>query len=218
MKLRACVLLFPVVALSPARARADVLYPGANSAGVITALSRGVKEIGVESTLVVGFDKTAAASALRASLLAGPTFRYFVASNLSLGVNASFLYKHASTTASGAPAASPAQSDVGGLGSLTLAYYASLGGGMFIAPLVGGGGFYARRTVGDDPGAVRSDIFGGTARAALELVFYPSSRFSLRAGPGAVASFGKSTASGQSGAGTFVSVDAGFNVGMSYVF
>jgi len=210
--------LLPFLVAVPVPASADTLYPGANSGGVITSLSAGVKEIGVESTLVVGYDKAAGASDLRATLFAGPTFRYFLANNLSLSFNASFLYKESSADAPSGATAPPGQLDLGGLGTVTIAYYASLGGGMFISPLVGGGGFYAHRTIGDDPGAIRSDIYGGTGRAGLELVFYPSSRFSLRAGPGVIASFGKESAGAQGSAGTFVSVDAGFNVGMSYVF
>jgi hypothetical protein len=206
------VTLALLLLLKAAPARADMLYPGANSAGVITVLGRGVKEIGVESMLVVGYDKAGDASTLRASALAGPTFRYFVANNLSLALNGSVLYKQSSTSGS------PGQSDIGGLGTITAGYYASLGGGMFIEPLLGVGGFYARRTIGSDPGAIRADIFGGTGRAGLGLVFFPSSRFSLRAGPEAVASFGKSSSSAQAGGGTFASVDGGFGVGMSYVF
>jgi hypothetical protein len=212
MNARWYVTLAPFLLLLPAPARADTLYPGSNSAGVITLLSRGVKEIGIESILVVGYDKAGDVSTLRASALAGPTFRYFVANNVSLALNGSVLYKTSSTSGT------PGQSDIGGLGTLTVGYYASLGGGMFIEPLLGVGGFYARRTVGDDPGAIRSDIYGGTGRVGLELVFYPSSRFSLRAGPEAVASFGKSSSTAQAVGATFVSVDAGFGVGLSYVF
>lgn len=214
MKSTACVLL-PLLVLLPAPALADTLYPGANSSGVITSLSAGVKELGVESTLLVGYDKNADVSSLRASLIAGPTFRYFLKNNLSLAVNASFLFKQASAGVSGA---TTKQLDLGGLGTVTVAYHASLGGGMFISPLIGVGGFYANRTIGEDPGAIRSSIFGGTGRAGLELVFYPSTRFSLRAGPGAIASFGKSSSDTKASSGTFLSVDAGFNVGASYVF
>lgn len=107
------------------------------------------------------------------------------------------------------------QTDIGGVGTVSAGYYASLGRGMFLKPSIGVGGFYGNRTVGKDPGALRSSIFGGTGRTGLGLVFYPSARFNVHAGPEAVASFGKSS----SGVGEgFSSVDAGFNVGLSYVF
>src|SRR6185437_5727972 len=127
MRSKACVLL-PFLVAVPVPASADTLYPGANSGGVITSLSAGVKEIGVESTLVVGYDKAAGASDLRATLFAGPTFRYFLANNLSLSFNASFLYKESSADAPSGATAPPGQLDLGGLGTVTIAYYASLGG------------------------------------------------------------------------------------------
>ena len=86
---------------------------------------------------------------------------------------------------------------------------------MFLEPLIGVGGFFGSRTVGKDPAALRSSIFGGTGRAGLGLVFYPSTHFNVHAGPEAVVSLGKSN----SGAGEgFLSMDAGFNVGLTYVF
>jgi hypothetical protein len=208
MKVWFCTAL--LIVLAPAPARADTLYPGSNSGGFITRLGKGVKELGLDSMLVVGYDKTGDASALRASLLTGPTFRYFVIDNLSLAFNASFLLKHASA------GDAAKQLDLGGMGTLSAGYYASLGGGMFIEPTIGVGGFYGRRTVGSDPSAVRTSIFGGTGTLGLAFAFYPYSRFSVRAGPQAVASFGRSTGEG-AGAG-FFSTDAGFGVGASYVF
>jgi hypothetical protein len=208
MKASFCAAL--LVALAPAPALADTLYPGGGSSGFITRLGKGVKEIGLDSMLVVGYDKTGDASALRVSLLTGPTFRYFVVDNLSLAVNASFLLKDASA------GDAAKQLDIGGMGTLSAGYYASIGGGMFIEPVVGVGGFYGGRTTGSDPGAVRTNIFGGTGTVGLAFAFYPYARFSVRAGPQAVVSFGRSSGDG-AGAG-FLSTDAGFNVGLSYVF
>jgi hypothetical protein len=206
MKARCCAIL--LVLLAPTPALADTLYSGSSSSGFITRLGKGVKEIGLDSMLVVGYDKTGDASALRVSLLTGPTFRYFIIDNLSLAFNASFLLKDAS--AGGAAA----QLDVGGVGSVSAGYNLSVGGGMFIEPVLGVGGFYGSRKVGADPGAIRSNIFGGTGTLGLAFAFYPYSRFSVRAGPQAVASFGRSSGSGAG----FFSMDAGFSVGFSYVF
>ncbi|MFT3770385.1 MAG: hypothetical protein QM820_33575 [Minicystis sp.] len=208
MKIGFCAAL--LVVLLPAPALADTLYPGSNSSGFITRLGKGVKEIGLDSMLVVGYDKAGGASSLRASLLTGPTFRYLVIDNLSIAVNASFLMKHASG------AGSASQFDIGGMGTVSAGYNASLGGGMFIEPVLGVGGFYGRRTTGSDPGAVRTSIFGGTGSLGLMLAFYPSGHFSVRAGPQAVVSFGRSK--GDAGGETFLSTDAGFSVGLSYVF
>jgi hypothetical protein len=200
---------FLLIMILPAPALADTLESGADNSGTITRIGKGVKELGFDSMLVVGYDKTGEASSLKATLLAGPTFRYFIRDNLSLAVNGSFLFKSASAGDLGG------QTDIGGLGTISAGYYASLGRGMFLEPLIGVGGFFGNRTIGKDPAALRSSIFGGTGRAGLGLVFYPSSHFNLHAGPEAVVSFGKSSAGTGEG---FLSMDAGFNVGMTYVF
>ncbi|APR81577.1 Hypothetical protein A7982_06926 [Minicystis rosea] len=196
--------------LVPAPAWADTLNSGVSGVGTVTRLGKGLKEIGLDSMLVVGYDKTGDASALRISALSGPTFRFFVVDNLSLSLNASVLIKK--TSADGAPQ----QFDFGGLGSLSAGYHASIGGGLFIVPTLGAGGFYGRRTTGTDPGAVRTGIYGGTGTLALMFAFYPSAHLSMRAGPQAVVSFGRS--SGDAGGQGFLSTDAGFSIGLSYVF
>jgi hypothetical protein len=74
----------------------------------------------------------------------------------------------------------------------------------------------------------RSSTYGGVARAGLGLIFYPSDSFNLFARPEAVVMLGQNgqvevstdpnlpTQSGSSG--MYLSVDASFNVGMSFVF
>ena len=69
-------------------------------------------------------------------------FRYFVADNLALGINAGGFYRSNGTKSGDNEVKS---TDAGFIGSVSLAYYASLGGGMFIAPLVGGGFFAGSR-------------------------------------------------------------------------
>jgi hypothetical protein len=192
-------------------ARADTLSPGSNDSGVVSNISKGVKELAVESMLVVGYDKIGDASALRAVALAGGTFRYFVANNVALSLNANFLYRKSGTDQFG-------QVDLGGLALISAGYYASLGGGLFIVPQLGVGGTYAGRTLGEDPKAVRSTIIGGNGDLGLALAFYPSHHFSVRAGPDALLTVGsvKENVSGTST--SLLSLDAGFKIGMSYVF
>ncbi len=207
MKARCCAILS--IILLPAPALADTLQPTESYGSGITRVSKGVKEIGLDSMLVVGYDKAGEASSLRATLFTGPTFRYFLRDNLSLALNASFLYKTASAGDLGG------QTDLGGLATVAVGYYASLGRGIFLKPQIGAGGFFGIRTIGKKPDELRSNIFGGTGRAGLGIVFYPSARFNVHAGPEAVVSFGKSNTPADGG---FMSVDAGFNVGFTYVF
>jgi hypothetical protein len=137
---------FLLIMILPAPALADSLQPGSNDPGVITHLGKGLKELGLDSMLVVGYDKTGEASSLKATLLTGPTFRYFIRDNLNLAVNASFLFKKASAGDLGG------QTDIGGLGTIAAGYHASPGRGMFLEPLIGVGGFFGTRTIGKDPG------------------------------------------------------------------
>ncbi len=104
-------------------ALADTLQPTESYGSGITRVSKGVKEIGLDSMLVVGYDKAGEASSLRATLFTGPTFRYFLRDNLSLALNASFLYKTASAGDLGG------QTHLGGLATVAVGYYASLGRG-----------------------------------------------------------------------------------------
>jgi hypothetical protein len=233
MHKRALAISFFAVTALPAAARADILQPGANSVGSITRIGRGVKELSLESQVVVGFRSDAKkgslpeASTTNLALLGGAVFRYFVADNVMLGLHAGGFFRDAKTKAGDSE--SDAR-ELGFLGTLSAAYYASLGGGMFITPLVGAGGFVGSSTAttpgvgGADDLKTEASISGFAARGGLGFVFYPSTRFNLFARPEAVAYFGSSKPkdTGDSGDDAksrgFTRIDGGFTCGLSYVF
>ncbi len=194
------------------------LRPGGNNSGVVSGLGAGLKDLGVESIFVVGYDKVGDADGqLRATVVGSAAFNYFLLKNFSLGLSAGVLYKHASQ-------GDLSGSDLGGIATVNAAYNVPLGGGLFLRPMLGAGGFYTKRDATvpalDPDDLIRSTVAGGVGRAGLGLAFYASPRFMLRAGPEAVVQFGtNSPAKPEHGdAQSFAGVDAAFSVSMSYVF
>jgi hypothetical protein len=190
------------------------IRPGVSSSGSPTSLGAGLKELGIESMFTVGYDKVGGSDAgLRANVFGGLAFRYFIIRNLSLGLTAGPLYSRVSVGKTVA-------SDLGGYGLINIAYHASLGGGLFIVPTVGAGGFYAKRELEAPPAPqVESNAYGGLARGGLGLAFYASPRFMLHAGPEAFVKVGANKAKVEgASAERFIAVDAAFNVGLAYVF
>jgi len=175
----------------------------------ITGVQQGMKELVAESILVVSHRKTGDKSLLQASTLSGVAFRIFFNSNIGLDINGGVLYKNFGEQAS----------SIGGYAGAMVHYSARLGRDLFLRPGVGVGGFYgSNRSPTETPGLMNSaQVFGGLGRARLMLSYYASERFSLQAGPEAVAFFGRTkpeTGESQS----YFTIDAGFLVGMSYVF
>lgn len=226
--------------LSASNASADTLAPGGNSVGKITRVSKGVKELSLETQLVFHSDSNKNGegdaddtSTSNLALIGAPVFRYFLIDNLNLGLHLGGFYKSASSKVGDVETARA--SDVGFLGTLSVSYNVSLGGGMFIAPLLGGGYFAGSRevTTPDITGAgpdlvIRSSLSGGVGRAGIGLVFYPSSRFNLFARPEALMYFGSAKEKDEArpagapavnpDAQSFTTIDAGFTCGASYIF
>jgi hypothetical protein len=199
------------------RAHADVLAPGGRDVGKISEISRGVKELGVDALFLTNYSKVGSggASALRMTALGSLAFRYFIGKNLAATLNLGGLYR--SFDAEGKA------TDVAATGTVGAAYYASLGGGMFVAPGVGIGALYGGRKVVQGPTTTRDTVFGGVARVGVGLVFYPSSRFNVFARPELTAVFGSAKPTevppgGNTKASSFFGVDGGFSVGASYIF
>lgn len=234
------VLLLPVaMLLAPAVAQADTLASGGNSVGKITRVSKGVKELSLETQLVYHADTVKGTSpnpdttVTNLSVVGAPVFRYFVVDNLNLGLHVGGFFKSSSTKTGDLESKG---SDAGFLGALSVSYNLSLGGGMFIAPLVGGGYFAGSRetttpdsaTAGAPDIVIRSSLSGGVGRGGLGLVFYPSSRFNLFARPEAIMYFGSAKEKDEArpanappvdpDAHSFTTIDAGFTCGASYVF
>ncbi len=220
-------------------AAADTLAPGGNSVGKITRVSKGVKELSLETQLVFHSDTNKNGegdeddtTTTNLALVGAPVFRYFLIDNLNLGLHLGGFYKSASAKTGDVETLKT--SDAGFLGTLSVSYNVSLGGGMFIAPLLGGGYFAGSREV-TTPGVngaadlvIRSSLSGGVGRAGLGLVFYPSSRFNLFARPEALMYFGSAKEKDEArpagapavdpDAHSFTTIDAGFTCGASYIF
>ena len=217
-------------------AQADTLSSGGNSIGSITRISKGVKELGLEmnvvfkSDTVKGKDQQPDTTNSQLALVGAPVFRYFIIDNLALGLHLGGFYKSASSKTGDVENKT---SDVGFLGTLTAAYYAGLGGGMFVAPMVGGGGFFGNReTSSPDPAGSgkpivqRASLSGAAVRAGIGLVFYSSPRFNLFARPEAIIYLGSSKPKEEANTTTpvdtssrgFTSIDGGFTCGFSYIF
>lgn len=202
----AIVSMGTVLLTAPAPARADILVPGAPDTTGIRAIGKGVKEIGVESLLLLNYNKADSASSLRASTVTGLSFRYFILNNLNLALNASYFYK-----------GDDAASRQGGVFTLGANYLINIGRGLFLNPGLAGGGFFGKEAVKGAPkGTPSLSMVGGAARAGFGLAFYASPKFSLFARPEAVLYLGKV---GKGDAATsLLNVDGGFNVGMNFVF
>src|SRR5512132_2027193 len=193
-----------VLIAAPASARADVL--GAPDTSGIRAIGKGVKEIGVESLLLLNYNKEGSASSLRASTITGLSFRYFIINNLNLALNWSYFYKGDDTA-----------SRQGGVFTLGANYLVNIGRGLFLNPGLAGGGFFGKQAVKGAPsGTPALSMVGGAARAGFGLAFYASPKFSLFARPEAVLFLGK-VGKGDA-ASSLLNVDGGFNVGMNFVF
>jgi hypothetical protein len=205
-------------------AHADTLTPGSRDNGQISAVAPGVKELGIESVLVLDYTSSNGVSQANLSTVSGLAFRYFLIENLALTLKADLLYR---STGTGVTAAS----SVGGIGTVGAMYLVRLGGGLFLNPGLGVGGFYTSDQAGVDPNVLRATTDGFAARVGAGLVYYAGSRFNLFARPEAVMLFGSSTPSasnpqpgGTAGTSTSTSstsstnIEGGFNVGISLVF
>lgn len=215
MKLCYTLIAFTPLALAATQARADTLYPGGRDVGKISIISKGVKELGVDSLFLVNYSKTGSGgpSSMRLTALGSGVFRYFVADNVALTLNVGALYRSFDTEGKA--------TDVAFTGSVGVAYHASVGGGMFVAPSVGMGGIYGGRKQEVGPLVVRNTVSGALARAGLGLIFYASSRANLFARPELTVVYGSakpSEASATTPSSSFFSLDGGFSVGASYIF
>lgn len=215
-------------------ASAEKIVSGANG---VSEVGAGVKEVGIESMFVLSSkgkaETTAGAkddtSNMRVSLLGGVFFHYFVADNLYLTGNVGALYRSDSTSVGGASIGKA--SSVGFLGTVGAGFLARLGGGMFLVPAVGVGGYSlntdttSKVVVGTSSSdvTVSSGEAGLAVRLELGFVFYSSAKFNLFARPQALVLLGTSKlknqpagASDQSSKTT--TIDGGFDVGVSLVF
>lgn len=217
-------------------AHADRIGPGGNSSGVVTVIGKGVKELSLEtqivfnSTTTKGKEPQPDTTNSNLSLMGAGIFRYFLVDNLSLGVHLGGFFKKAGSKTGDSEVSA---NDAGFIGSVTAAYYISVGGGMFVSPTVGGGFFAGSRELkspgvaGQPDTVLRYSISGPVLRAGLGLVFYSSARFNLFARPEAVIYLGSAKQKNEAlpagvtadpDAKKFTTIDGGFTCGLSYVF
>lgn len=203
----------------------------------ITAVGAGVKEIGLESMFVLSSKSSAESksgakddtSTTSVSMLGGLVFRYFLADQFYLSLNAGALYRSANTSVGGASAFKA--SSVGFLGTLGAGYLLKVGGGMFFVPAIGVGGYSLNTdtTSKVTSGTATSDVTVSTGEAGLAVrvelgfVFYASHNFNLFARPQALILSGtnklKNPPAGVAETSTkTTTIDGGFDVGVSYVF
>ena len=191
-------------------ARAAGAYDVGSTAGdynAVTRIDRGAKLLGLSAVAVVDYARQSGSSSFRATVLGGLGFGYFVRDSMAIGLDAFAYYKRTQSDVAGA------ESEVGGVGLLTAAFYARLGHSFFLRPGLGLGGFYGFHRA-PLPGGVLSStgVFGGAASRALGLVFFATPHVMLQAAP-QVGVF-----AGSDGGGFALSVDGGFSVGLRYLF
>jgi hypothetical protein len=224
-------------------AQADMIGPGQGSIGHVTAVGKGVKELGVESMFVMSSTSVAESkadakddsSSMRLTFTGGAVFRYFLAKNLPIGLHVGGLYRSASASAGGADLSTV--TDKGFIGTVGADYLVSLSRGMFLVPGFSVGGFFTTAehkspasTIGTTTTPESTDRYGQSGfavRAGLGLTYYASPHFTLSARPEALVLLGSSkltesggqTVTGDAAASRgFTSIDGGFSVGLAYVF
>lgn len=211
-------------ALAPP-ALADSLKPWVDEYGVVSRVERGIAELGLDNVLIFTSrsesDNGTDGSSTNVTFIGGPTFRYFIIDNLSLGLNANFLMRSASVeTTVGAQTTSVSATELGVLGTLHADYLLRVGRGMFVKPGLGLGGFWTSADVPIEGSALErsATTVGGVVRAQLGLVYYTSAKFNLRASIDTLLLFGKRTSDDEVIDVSVFELDLGWNVGFSYVF
>lgn len=214
-----------VVLVTATTANAAAIRSGTSGYGQI---NKGVFELGLDGTLLVNYDSGEMApgsddtrSQLSAIFTGGVTPRYFVAKNLSLGLNLDlFLAKNTETTEIAGVTNESTSTDYGLLAVAMAHYYVRLGFGMFFKPGIGGGGFWGKRerpVEGTNNQKISTTLSGGAARIDLGMVYFAGQHFNLKAGPDVLIRFGSEKPE-EGDSTSFTSVDVGFNVGFGYTF
>ncbi len=198
---------------------ADTLTPkGIDTRGVITHISKGVFELGIDSTLIFQSRSDEDAGGItttstQLTVVAALTPRYFIIDNLSASLSLGFLATSGSVD-------TVSTSETGGVFLAAADYYLRLGGGLFIKPGLGVGGFITNTSVDIGAGLSQDESGSGFAgRAQLGLVYYASSRFNVKAGLDFLMLFGSSTTEdGTDTSRSFQQFSLGWNVGFGYTF
>ncbi|HTM19821.1 MAG TPA: hypothetical protein VL172_04915 [Kofleriaceae bacterium] len=188
-------------------AHADNLGSRRQQYDAITRINKGVFQLGVDSTLILGYSAEGDSSLLRANLAGNLALRYFPRNNLGISLRGGGIVRKAGDATDHAFAL-----------TAWVDAYLRLGEGMFFVPGIGAGALFGSREVPAGPGQIaEASQVGGIAAAELLLTVFLNHRFSLAAGPQLTSSFGSTTP--EAGDSTsFVAIDGGFQVGAAYSF
>lgn len=201
MKFRTIVTLALGLTVGSVSVSADTLGTRAYQRGVITRIDKGVLQLGVDSTLQLGWQREGEVAASRANLTGTAMLRYFVRPGLGVSARLGGLYRRSGDTR-----------DLGFQGVAWANYFLRLGEGMFVAPGAGVGLAVGQRDVPVATGMVeRSSLVAGVGGVELMAAMYLSPRFSLSAGPSASLLVG-------SAGDSFVDLSGSFKVGAAYSF
>jgi hypothetical protein len=200
-------LLIAAMLTSTGPAHADTLGSRQAQSGAITRINKGVFQLGLDSTLILGYSAEGDSSLLRANLAGNLAVRYFPRDNLGISLRGGGIVRKAGDVTDHALVA-----------SAWVDAYLRLGEGMFFVPGAGVGALFGSREVPAGGGQVdQSSQVGGVAAVEALLAVFLSDRFSLAAGPQLTSSFGSTTPDGGDST-SFVAVDGGFQVGAAYSF
>jgi len=170
--------------------------------------NRATRARGFESVYLVSLDYAGGATSFRGAFTGGLNFDVFLEKNVHLGINASFFIRRATLQ-------QVASTDLGGIFTAVVGYSGSMGGGLFVRPFIGGGGFIGSRS---SSAGTEGLVYGGAVRGGLSLVFYASRNFKVHAGPEAILNIGAHAPNAGGDTIFLISMDSGFNVGITYVF
>lgn len=209
--------------LKAPNARADQLQPNPET-GHISEIPQGIVQLGADGFWLLNYHSSEVAQNVdrtdfRTTLQIGATLNYFLAKNFHLEIRAGYLLRHQEEKTTG----SALVKATGHAGALTVGvgYNAHLANGLFLVPVIGGGGFVgAENQPGATTGTInRGTLYGGHALAGLALVYYTKSgRFNLRAGVEAQAMFGAINSDNATQDRSFFEILAGFTIGFKYSF
>jgi hypothetical protein len=198
------------VALLASVAHADTLGPQPTDAGKVTAIRRGVWEIDLDSLGVLTVDRAGdAGSATQLAMTSSAGVHYFVADNISVGVQA--LASYAQVTGTG--------SDLMLGGAVDAGLHLRLGLGAFLRPRLALGVLTGRREL-PGSGSTRTtvDQLGGIARLGMPVAYFVGRRVVLQAGPELVMTLGSFEEGMSEKRTSFVRVAGGFALGIGYAF
>ncbi len=206
MRLTSLFVVAFLLALAPT-ASADSLSTRAGQRGRITQIDKGVFQLGVDSTLILGYTQEGDDSEFMSNVVGSVLFRYFFKKNVGVSARVGGVYRKSGDAR-----------DLGFVGSVWANLFMRLGEGMFFTPGVGVGFRSTQRDIPIDSDTVaRSSVLGGVAATELMLAVFLNRRFSLTAGPEFVLTVGNTDPEQGEGA-SFLSIDGGFKIGLAYSY